>query len=260
MESVLAIGEALSRHIDVPVFALILARLLPIVALTPLFGGSTSPRRFRFAAALALTAVLYPVVAPQWTALERPSNLGLALLREALLGLSIGVVVAAAFDLFASIGGLIDLARGATFANVVDPITRNQASVLEPFLRVALLVVFTSTGLHRQFIAALCAGFTKLPPSSELGFRAQPQAVLEVVQSLSVLSVQLALPILIGMLVLDLSLALIHRAAGRIEVYFLGLTLKSSLGLLLLLLLVTVMLDLWVRHALPYVIVFGGGS
>lgn len=260
MESLADFAALLSSRIDAPIFVLILTRLLPIVALTPLFGGAATPRRFRFVASLALAVVVYPVVAPRWQELGPPVSLASAVVREALLGLSIAVVVAASFDLFASLGGLIDLARGATFANVLDPLTLGQSSVLEPFLRVLLLATFTLSGLHRRFIAAVCEGFLALPPSSSLGFRGEPLVVLGTLQQLVELSIQLALPFLIGMLLLDVSLALANRAAGRIEVYFLGLTLKSTLGLALLLLLLSASLKAWLERGMAPIFVFAGGE
>lgn len=247
-------------RLDLATFGLMFARLLPIVAMTPLFGGAGTPRRLRLGASLALAALLYPAVQEASAAEQASTSLTMSIALEGLLGLCVAVVTNAFFDLFASVGSLVDLARGASFATVFDPLAQAQAPALELFLRVLLVAVFLSMGLHRELIVALCHGFHELPPGTVSTANIDARATLALVNDLATLAVRIALPFLIGMLLLDLSLALIQRAAGRLEIHVIGTSAKALAGLALLVALLPMLVRVWIDGGFASLLGFAGGE
>jgi len=217
---------------------LVFARLLPIVAFTPIFGGPSTPARFRTGLAILLTIVLTPVVVT--VPAESLAGIDWAglLAKEALVGLTIAIWVRILFEVLASCGAVIDVTRGATIANVFDPVTRAQTSVLSAFFLQFAVVVFLTAGGHRIFLAALGQSFVAVPaaeplPAALLG-GATTGAILTLFGEMLVIALQLAAPVVAVMLILDIVLGLLNRVAPQVQVFFLSMTVKATLGIWIL--------------------------
>lgn len=224
-------------------FLLILARLLPVVTFTPVFGSTMVPGQVRIGFS-GLVAGLF--VAPLGAGLAQvlPPSLFLALLaKEALLGTIVAVALRLVFELLSASGALIDLTRGAGMANLLDPTSRQQTSVLAVAFQLAFVTLFLSAGGHRLLLTVVGEGFRRYPPESLLppalvggrpGFGAA-LPLLGLFREVLIVAVQLAAPVIAVTLVLDVALALLNRAAQRIQVFFLGMTIKATLGVGILL-------------------------
>ena len=216
---------------------LLFVRLLPIVALTPLFGGRNAPQRYRIGLTVVFTVVLLPTFVPELPQVGI-AEYGVLLVKEALIGLTIAVFLVVLFEMLAAAGAFIDLARGATIANVLDPSTQQQSSIASVFLLQLFLVLFFSLGGARLLLRALGESFVVAPPGRPLPPRFTAEGGVEAMAGLLgdlfVVAVQLAAPVLVVMFLLDVALGLINRVAPQIQVFFLGFTIKASIGLLVL--------------------------
>lgn len=217
--------------------ALVLARVLPVAAFTPVFGGTLAPRRFRFAVAALLTLALTPpLVAAQAPPLieDRWVFAGL-LLKEALVGGLIALTILVLFETLTAAGSVIDLARGSTIANVLDPLTQQQQSVLGSLYAQTGLVLFLAAGGHELLLTALADGFVALPthrsPVGAFAGAGWASHAIDLGARLLVVSLQLAGPVVVLMLVLDAALGVLSRAAPQVQVFFVGLEVKPLLGL-----------------------------
>jgi flagellar biosynthetic protein FliR len=232
---------------------LLIPRILPILVLTPLFGGNVLPRRFRIGVTLLLVIVLLPGLAHIGPVqeLSGPFFVFYAA-KELLIGLTLAEMIRLMYHAFVSFGALVDLARGATIANVYDPVTQQQESILGSFFLQATIVLFLTLGGHRVVIEALSDSMIALPPHEMLPPRlvGQPAVtqMLSLLAELFIIAVRLATPALAVIVLLDVVLGLLNKVAPQIQVYFLGLTAKSVLGLLIVLLSVVVIIDLANEH------------
>jgi flagellar biosynthetic protein FliR len=218
---------------------LVFLRILPLVTLSPLFGGAVVPRRMRTGLAAVLALV---IVFPLSSALHAPVpliELALLMAKELLIGLIFAVLVTIVFDLFASMGALIDLARGSTLSSVFDPMRGNRDSALAVFMPLLALTIFLTLGGYRYILTALAASFGLVGPNDALppGMLG-PQGMLRFVQfssAMFTISIRLAAPVIALLLLVDVAMALINRYAPQIEVFFLASESKGWLGILMLL-------------------------
>src|SRR5947209_11760077 len=97
--------------------SLLFARLLPIIVLTPVFGGQVLPRRLRMGLAFVFTAALLPPFLASFTTPLPVGRYGALLAKEAIVGVTLAFFVTMVFESIGAIGSLIDLSRGATLAN-----------------------------------------------------------------------------------------------------------------------------------------------
>lgn len=218
---------------------LLLGRIIPIVAFTPLFGGEAVPRRMRLGLAILLAIGLLPGFLPLF---DRPAPwLGFSLLalKEALIGLALALFLNVFFEIFSAFGALVDLSRGATMANILDPLTKSQESPLALFFLQMAIVLFFAIGGHRLLLEAIADSFVVLPPQQTLPPHLWGTAAafnfISLVADLFLIAFRLAAPVLLVVLLLDVALGLINRVAPQIQVNFVGMEIKGSVGVFIVL-------------------------
>ena len=236
-----ALQQLLNRAILL--WALVAARVTPIVLLVPYLGGKAVPQTVRMALTIALTGLVYPLVWSSGAADQLPDGaliLTVLLIKELLLGFTFGFVAALVFDAVRIAGQLIDNARGQTQAMAFAPQLKERVSVSGDYLYQLTVVSFLLLGGHRVFIAALVSSFAALPPQTmppmadHLG--AMAFGIVRLATDAVTLGVVLAFPVVAAILMTDLCLALVNRAAPQINVFFLGMPLKALAGILVMLL------------------------
>ena len=230
---------------------LLLGRVLPLVVLTPMLGGQLLPARLRIGISLLLVFVLLPSVTPaQPLELSAVQYFGLAF-KEAMIGLTVSTMILLMYHTFTSMGAVVDLSRGATIANVYDPTTQQQQPVVGSFFLQAAIVLFLTLGGHHIIIEALGQSLIAMPifETSAPAVEAQGLVlVLSLLGTLMSVALQLALPVVLVILLLDVVLGLLNKVAPQIQVYFVGLSIKSALGLAIVLLGLGLTIDLMRSH------------
>lgn len=217
-----------------------LLRLAPLAAFTPVFGGEAAPRRLRAGLVLVLAAGFAPALAgalQQGAALPALPILLLAA-REFGVGALLALLVRAIFELVAGAGALIDLARGATLAQAFDPFTRERNSALFAFAMSLALALFAALGGHALLFRALEASYRAVPLAAGAPLRLSLAGALDAagtaVAELFLAAVSFASPVLAVLFLVDVALGLIARAAGPVQLYFVGSATKGLLGILVL--------------------------
>jgi flagellar biosynthesis protein FliR len=229
--------------------ALACARVLPLVVLTPLFGGQSAPARMRMGLLVLLTIALVPVLAGSLAGQVVPTKAGsvLALLaKELFVGITIGVVVQAMFAAYAATGALVDVSRGAANMEIFSPMTRQPESPLGMACSLAAVAVFVGLGGHRLLLEALADSYIAMPATS-LGLPASLGLTdaglglsLGLMGTLLRVALTMAAPVIVTLFLIDVSFGLLNRAAPSINVSQLSLGLRSLVGLGMLALSVTI--------------------
>lgn len=202
------------------------------VALPVFSAGVPGTLRVGFAAAVAL------LVAPNLPGVSPPDELGayaLLVLSEALVGLAMGLVVLTLLAAVQVAGQLVDAPLGFSVAHVLDPQMGLDTPLIARFkFVVALLVLFATNG-HHALLRAVAESFTVLP----VGFATlRPEAAgvgVEAMGLMFVLAVRMAFPVVAALFLADVALGLVARAVPQVNVFFLGIPMKSVVGLALLL-------------------------
>ena len=223
--------------------ALVAARVAPIMQLVPYFGGKSLPQTVKGGLILALTALVYPSVWAMGAADALPSNaleITLLMTKELLVGLMFGFVAALVFESVRIAGQLIDNARGQTMATAMVPQLPDRVSISADYLYQLTIVIFVILGGHRVFIVALARSFQALPPHElpAAGAQSLGELCLQIVRlgaDAIALGVLLAFPVIAALLLAELCLGLVNKAAPQIQVFFLGMPIKALLGILVVL-------------------------
>ncbi|MBL8481153.1 MAG: flagellar biosynthetic protein FliR [Rhodocyclaceae bacterium] len=224
-----------------------LARMLGLFSTAPPFNDRSLPLRVRVAAGvlvtLALIANLPPVAAP-----APGSGLGLVMLaQQILIGLAMGFVLQLTFAALDVAGEVMSLQMGLGFAVFYDPSSASQSPVLSQFITLLATLVFIAMDGHLMLVALLAESFRWLPISDRPLPAAAFHNIVTGATLVFVAGVMLALPMIAALLIVNVALAVLTRAAPQLNLFAVGFPVTLAAGFALLLLLMNYLSPALVR-------------
>ena len=221
------------------IFILCLARVLPIIAMSPFFGARILPHPVKVTFAISLFAIFFPMLL---TVIKTQVDFNLFLIflvvKEIFIGFSIGFIVSTPFTIATNTGIMIDHQRGGASLMVNDPTIQNQSSPLGTLFNMVLIYTFYIADGPFYFIDAIMSSYEILPPDRILNAHFFSKEIpfwdlqFKLFNKVMVMTVQLGAPALIAILMTDLFLGIANRLAPQVQITFLGMSLKSILALL----------------------------
>lgn len=213
-----------------------MARILGFLGAAPVFGNNAVPRRIKLMVGLAVTLGLMPVVpsVPQ-AALDSWSGL-LLIVQQTLIGIAMGLVLRVVFATLDLMGEIISLQMGLSFATFFDPIAGGQTAVVGEFLTLLATLVLLSLNGHLLMLDALARSFEWLPVSATLPHRGGWMILVRFGASIFASGLLMALPVVTALLITNIALGVLTRAAPQLNLFAIGfpITLTVGFGVLLL--------------------------
>ncbi|HTH62482.1 MAG TPA: flagellar biosynthetic protein FliR [Paraburkholderia sp.] len=223
------------------------ARILALAATAPVFGNQSIPARVK----IGLAAFITLIVAPTLGAMPQATVFSAAgvwiLVNQFLIGVALGFAMQVVFAAVMAAGDVIGLSMGIGFASFFDPQAGGNTSALSSWLNAIATLAFLVLDGHLQMIAALVATFQSLPVDANV--LAAPGWRLLADWGVTVFSagLLLAMPVVIALLIANLALGILNRAAPQIGIFQIGFALTMMVGLLLVLLMVPNLIPYFAR-------------
>jgi len=208
-------------------------RVAGLLVFAPFLGSGAIAPRIKAGFVIVMTALLYPGCGPRAVSLSAGGMLRL-MLSEALIGLLLGLSVQFVFEAATFAGQVMGTQVGFGLVNIIDPNTQVDTPVLSIFTQTIAMLIFLQLGVHRWAVRALAASFAYLPAGSALATGEMTRQLLHAAGGILLAGVQIAAPALIATLMVDLVLGFLGKASPQLPVLFLGLSVKSMVGLALL--------------------------
>lgn len=222
-------------------------RILALIAAAPVLGHQSLQARVKIGLAAFVTLIVAPTLGamPQATAFSAEGVWILA--NQFLIGVALGFTMQVAFAIVTAAGDLMGLGMGLGFATFFDPQADSNASALSSVLSMLAMLTFLVLDGHLQMIAALVASFQSVPISANV--LAAPGWRLLAGWGSAVLNtgLLLALPVVVSLLIANLSLGILNRAAPQIGIFQIGFALTSLVGLLLMIMMVPNLIPFFAR-------------
>lgn len=214
-------------------FFLIFLRVGSILMTMPIFKGKSIPVLFKAGLALATSMALFPILKLEnFPAFTDLTPFAIGIIREILLGISIGLAVNFIFTGLQLAGQLVGYQMGMAVARVMDPSTNLQVPLLGQFNELFALLIFISINAHHWFIRALAESYQLVPP---FGFRISGSLIEQLVGmagNMFVIAVKLGAPVIAVLLLTSIAFGLIARTVPQMNVFFVAMPLKIAVGLL----------------------------
>jgi len=207
-----------------------LARILAVLVSAPPFNNPALNVRIRLILGLAVTLAISPALPPM-PAIDPASAAGLLILaQQMLIGFAMGFAVRLVLGAVDLAGSMISLQMGLGFASSYDPPTPGQTGVVSEFLGLLALLVFMAINGHLMVIATLTHSFTAIPVGAALPDAGSWWQLARSGAMIFSSGLLLALPILVALLITNLALAILSRAAPQLNLIVIGFPLTITLG------------------------------
>jgi flagellar biosynthetic protein FliR len=242
-QSVGQMAQRLNLNID-PYFAvalvfLILARTIPMIVMTPIFGGKLVTGQVKVGLGMILMVTIYPTVSPLVEG-KLPVQ-GLAfwglLFKEFAVGAMIGFVSSLVYHAIESAGHLIDIQRGSAQASVLVPQLDIQGPIFANLHIQLCTLLFFTLNLHHVFLRGFFDSFQLIPVNQYPNFsdRFLPfiEQVIHMSGAIFTVSMQLTAPILLAIFMVDVVFGVMNRIAPMVNVYFLAMPVKAAVGIIM---------------------------
>ena len=220
------------QHIIVA--SLVLLRVSTMMILLPVLGHQLIPVQLKIGFIVLLSLLIFPIVQDQVPTIPiNPIVFATIAMHEMLVAGAIALFAQLIFASAQFAGQLMSFQMGMTAANVFDPITRSQQSVISQFTITLAMLLWVVIGAHHMFIHALIDSFNLFPINHSWSFPAFME-LTDAAARMFILSLKIAAPIMLLLTFVYIALGLLSRAVPQIQVFFVSFPLTIGLGLLTL--------------------------
>jgi flagellar biosynthetic protein FliR len=233
------LAQLISRHWpELIPFLLVLGRTSGLMTSAPFWGGKTAPGLVRAVITFGISATTYPFVSVATSLPEAPNVLflAIALAREVLVGLLLGWTAQLLFVGMRFAGHLIELKMGLGLAQLIDPNEGGQTSLFSILFDLIAVMIFLSLNGHHLLIRALLASYRVFPLADNHLSLVLVQEMVSAAGTLFVIALQVSAPVIVGLLLSDIALAIMARAVPHLNIFLIAPPLQLAFGMLLVLL------------------------
>jgi flagellar biosynthetic protein FliR len=225
----------------VPIYALVFFRLAGMMIYAPLFGSARIPRRVKILITALLAFTMTGILPSVPRIPDTMWELTLGIAGEILFGLAMGMTMSFTFIAVQWAGEIIGQQMGFNLAETFDPQFGSQGSIVGDLMFMLTLVIFLTIPAplgpgHHAMLRAVRSSFNTLPLLSVTVNQSLLDLLFGLLHTTTTLALQLAAPMLVTMLVVDLSLGLIGKTMPQFNIMSAGVTLRTVVGMVVLIL------------------------
>lgn len=205
-------------------------RILGLIATAPVTGRPQFPNRVKIGLAILISIVIAPGL-PAIPRIDPASWAGLFMLaNELAIGVALGFLMRLVFSAVEMAADLMSLQMGLGFAQFYDVSAAAQVPVLGRFFGLAAALTFLAIDGHLLLFAVLSESFTTLPiggGSSGVFWKTLASFGGNLVFS----ALSLALPVIAALLITNLALGVLTRAAPQLNIFAVGFPITLMIGI-----------------------------
>lgn len=224
-----------SAQLDAWLAALIypLTRILALIATAPVIGNKQVPVRVKVGLALILTIVIAPTLGelPPVSVGSAPGML--ILVQQIIIGVAMGYTMRMIFTAVEMAGDLAGMQMGLGFASFFDPVNASFTPILAQWMGVVASLAFLAFNGHLFMLMGLADSFHTLP----IGQMMPHAAYFDIAAwggNIFAYALQISLPLLTALLITNIALAILTRAAPQLNLFAVGFPVTLSMGLVIL--------------------------
>ncbi len=205
---------------------------MAIIAAIPVINSKQAPIQVRIGLAFATTLLLFPLMEKYSPKIDFTlTQFAIIIIKEVLVGLILGLVSLLIFTAVSFGGTIIGYQMGFAAANIFDPQTTQQLSIMSQFSNIIAFLIFLALNLHHIFFRVIVDSYILLPPGSlNLSGQAVP-LLINLAGHMFALSVTLSAPVLALLLISNLILGILARVFPQLNVFLLSFPMNIGISL-----------------------------
>lgn len=212
-----------------------LTRILAMIASSPILGNKQVPARVKIGLSVLLAILIAPTVGEMPQVSIGSAHGLLIVVQQIIIGVAMGITMRLIFTAVEMAGELAGLQMGLGFASFYDPINASHNPIISQWMGVIATLAFLALNGHLYMISTLAKSFQTLPiggmmPDKEL------YGVVSWGGSIFAYALQISLPILAALLITNIALGILTRAAPQLNLFAVGFPITLAIGFFVLIL------------------------
>ncbi len=222
-------------EIEAFAFLLILARMSAFLVTWPVFGGLNVPGIVKILFSLLLSLVLFPVLKSDFKhVFTSYSQLIFYVGKEVFIGLALAQISYMFFYMIQMTADLVSTSLGISSAQLFNPTFQSSATPIDNLYYALAVLFFLLVNGHHMFLTGLVQSYDVAPIYSwSLDGNSLAQISL-IARDVIILGLQLSAPVLVSILLINISLAIVGRAVPQINVLVTSMPINTLAGLVVL--------------------------
>ncbi|SFA73870.1 MULTISPECIES: flagellar biosynthetic protein FliR [unclassified Bacillus (in: firmicutes)] len=229
---------------EFPAFLLVFVRVTSFFLMMPLFSYRTIPGPHKIGFSFFLAWIMfYTLDAPE---LVIDAQYFMLVIKEAMVGLTIGFIAYVVMSVIQVVGGFIDFQMGTSIANVIDPQTGAQSPLMGQYLYTLGLLFLLSLNGHHLLIDGVFYSYRFIPIDQvwlPFGKEEVMTYILRSINTMFMIAFQMAVPVVGSLFLVDIALGIIARTVPQMNIFVVGLPIKMIVGFIILIITMGVMMS-----------------
>jgi flagellar biosynthesis protein FliR len=226
-----------------PAFLLVLVRVSSFFVTMPIFSYRNIPASHRLGISFFLAWIMfYTIDSP---VLEIDATYFFLILKEAIVGLMIGLFAFIIMSAIQIAGGFIDFQIGFSMVNVMDPQTGAQSPITGQFLYMVSLLFLLGTNGHHLLLDGIFYSYHFIPIDQAFipfGNEHMMEYVLKAFNQMFIIACQMSIPIVGSLFLTDIGLGIVARTVPQFNIFVVGIPVKILVGFVVMIIVMGTMM------------------
>lgn len=219
---------------DVVAFVLIFMRVAGLFLSAPIFSSRNIPVMVKASWILVVAFLIFPVVDFKLEALPFPGlPLGFAVVRELLVGFSIGMGATLVFTGIQFAGQIVDIQMGLGMVNIIDPLTSTQISIMGQYYYMIATMVFLAIDGDHLLLKGVVDSFGVIPLGQAHLSVALGTKMMGLFSQIFFIAFRIGAPVIGALFITNMALGIVARTVPQMNVFIVGMPLNLAVGLLI---------------------------
>ena len=229
----------------VSVLLLIIVRVTTFFIAAPLFSYRAIPAQAKVMLGIVLAWMMYYTFPSAELAID--GTYILLVLKEAVIGLMLGVMAFIVMSAVQIAGGLVDFQMGFAMANVIDPQTGAQAPLMGQFFNFLALLLFLTINGHHLMLDGIYYSYQFMPIDQmfpAFGNENTVEFIIKLFAATFVIAFQMSAPVVATLFLVTLALGITGKTVPQMNIFVIGFPIKIAVGFIVLIVTMAMLIQL----------------
>lgn len=219
----------------ISILLLIIVRISTFFIAAPLFSYRSIPAQAKIVFAIALSWMIYYTFPAAELTID--GTYALLVLKEAAVGLMLGLMAFIVMSAVQIAGGLIDFQMGFAMANVIDPQTGAQSPLMGQFFNFIALFVLLAINGHHMLLDGIYYSYQYMPYDQLFPAFGDEDAVIFIMKlfaAVFIIAFQMSAPVVATLFLVTLALGITGKTVPQLNIFVVGFPIKIFVGFLVM--------------------------
>lgn len=217
---------------NVEFFLLVFIRITSFFVAGPFFSMRGIPAILKIGFSFVITIIIFFTLPKTLIHMNTPMMFYMLLIKEVLVGLTLGFVTNLVFLTIQMGGQIVDIKVGFSMSAMFDPVSQSSVSIFGRLYNWIGLVLFFTLNGHYFLIYGISESFNIAPLGFADIYGIGIENIVFVFSKSFLIAFMISIPIALVIFITDIIMGFIARTVPQLNIFIFGLPLKALVGLL----------------------------